>query len=188
MSIILPHRMRRVVAGRGGGGSPLADVKSVIFDFATSHNAANQYGIRQLTFGVGGSPITMNDTLSTTYNGSTTGPTYLAKFAFDTSLLLTGNHSTRGFLTSPGFGCPDRLNIVFNDPVTFDSLTAYNLHFSGTTYAYGVKDTKIYTSPSAITDVNYGAAIADGTLIFDGTIAAHTAVDEADPQILSLLY
>ena len=71
--------------------------------------------------------------------------------------------------------------------IDFEGITINNSHVTGAQTTRGVKNTKIWTSTDEITSHTYGEAIPNSTLIFDGVIDEHVAVDQVDDQILTLI-
>ena len=177
--IILPHRRKY----HSDGGAAYS-AKSVVFDVANQYGAASYMGIRSIDFILASEIITMNQTLSSVY-GDFAGTKNFVWMAFDTSLSKIGSQNNTSWLEDSVSS--RRIIIVFNDPIEFDGITINNSHSFGDGTNYGAKDVKITMTDATYTDKTYNAAVTDGVVIFDGTWLEHVALNQPDPEILSLL-
>lgn len=160
--------------------------KSIIFDIADNHGAAQYVGVRAIEFYLGlvraDLPNTgYFDSYATTFLNSDYGPDH----AFLTGESKTGTSAYRNFL-SAGAITNQRLIIVLNDPVEFDSIVVNNCHAYGGSRDIGFNNVKITISTDAITDTTYNAAVANSEVIFDDAFAIHIVGDVVDDQVLQL--
>ena len=169
------------------GGSASYQAKSVIFDIATCWNTTVYMGVRAIDFWVDGAKITMIPTTNyVSYHTSKASNSFLAKYAFDTTLSKVGAGGLVSWL-SGGATTNQRIIIVFNVLTTFDDIKINNYHESGAVTSYGLRAVKIYTSTDAITSTVYGQAIANSVLIFDDELTIHVASNQEDEQTLLLV-
>ena len=106
------------------------------------------------------------------YNSS-----YAPENAFITSKSKIGSRSSTEWLNNVITN--QRLIIVFNVALTFDTIVFNNSHSSGGAVEQGVKTTEITVSPNEITETTFGAAVSGGTVIFDGTLPIHPSTNTA---------
>jgi hypothetical protein len=160
--------------------------KSVIFDIADNWGG-NYIGIRSIDFYSKGSLIEMTASDFTAYATTVFSTNYSANYPFDTSLSKTGTQIGNEWVGADGYGNAQRLIVVFNTAVEFDTIVINNGHHIGAGTAEGAKNTKIYTSSDEITDTTYDATISNSELIFYGQIDEHIESDVEDPQTLEFL-
>jgi hypothetical protein len=169
--------------------APAGDVytaKSVVLDIADNWGGPYNIEVRQVDFLYAEEKIVVTSGF-TTYATSTVGSIYGPDKMFDTSLSKTGNRLDRQYLSADYQLNNQRVIIVFEAPITFDSLVINNGHNDGFKTNAGAKNVNIHISTDAITDTTYNAAIANSSKIFDGQFKQHIASDVEDPQILELL-
>ncbi|MCP4163635.1 MAG: hypothetical protein GY760_26550 [Deltaproteobacteria bacterium] len=157
------------------------NVKSVVFDFADNWGYSNQMAVRSIEFYNGDTKIELSPSDFTVYATSEDSNGYASpEFAFDTSLSKIGSGiNNTSWISLQSNSTDQRLIIVFNTVKTFTRIVINNYHNSGDTYIAGVKNAKIYTSSDTITGT-YGYTISNSELVFDGTIAQHSASNAED--------
>ena len=167
------------------GGIKTYTAKSVILDIADSYGS--NISLRSIEFLYNGVVIPM-----TTYSADfTTSQTSYASsnYAGYRAVLITaskiGSQYNNEWLATAA--SMQRLNIVFTSVQKFDGIKINNSHESGYVVSKGVKNVKIYISTDAITSTVYDSAISNSTKIFDGQFNQHSAINEADSQILELI-
>jgi hypothetical protein len=155
--------------------------KSVIFDIAD--NYINDFiNIRSIDFLLAGvllEPQTIGYSArnTTNYVNSTH-----ALYAFDTSLPKTGASASVSWLSGRSYDTNQRLIIVFDSPVEFDTIVINNGHESGGTTTRGAKNVVITSSTDTITSTVYNDVITNPTVLFTGVLDEHVAADVEDPQ------
>ena len=158
--------------------------KSVIFDIADQWGGT-YLAIRAIEFYYEGNLIEFDSDDATAYATTIFSSSYIAFNAFDQSLSKLGGYNGTQWLT--GTKTNQRLIIVFNTPIIFDSVVINNSHATGEVTNQGVKNVEILISPDEITNTVYKSAVSNVTLIFDDNIREHVTVDSADDNVLSLL-
>lgn len=165
--------------------------KSVIFDFADcwSTDPADRMGIRSIEFYYRGELLELQETVDfTTYAYFYDGGSYSTYRAFATYLEKDGAARYTSWRVYAGYITDQRIIIVFNDnDVKFDQIVVNNYHNSGVDTDFGVKNTKIYTSPNLITNTTYDDDTEQYRLIFDGEIPQHVALNQVDDKELFLV-
>ncbi len=159
--------------------------KSIIIDVADNHGSGEALALRSVEFYLNEVLIALTTSDFATYSTSCIDPDYFGPDnIFDTTL------SKIGFSVGTSFGTANltdqRVIVVFNSAITFDSIVVNNFHDGGYGIDAGANHTKIYTSTDTITNTAYSADTENYTLIFDGVIAQHLASDAVDDQELSL--
>jgi len=151
--------------------------KSVVIDIADNWGDVNYMGVRAIEFWLSGSliPVTSGFTAyaTTTY----TGTDYVARNAFDTSQSKVGSYINSIWLSGSTGHNNQRLIIVFDNPITFDSVIISNTVGSN----YGVKNIVITSSTDSITNTVYNAAITNSTVLVDTYIPIATTTSVDDP-------
>ena len=174
--------------------APRYTVKSLIFDFADqwSGNSLDKMGVRRIDFYLDGVKYNLKEGISDDFislGSSADSGGYDAYRAFDMYGVYTGISQYNSWRTYDGasYIINQRIYIVFNSEIIFDAIVVNNYHNSGADTDCGVKNTKIYSSSEAVLNYNYNEDIEDYTLLFDGVISQHSALDEADPETLLLI-
>ncbi len=174
--------------------APRYTVKSLIFDFADqwSGNSLDKMGVRRIDFYLDGVKYNLEEGISDDFmslGSSADSGGYDAYRAFDMFGAYTGTAQYNSWRTYTGasYIINQRIYIVFNSEITFDAIVVNNYHNSGADTDWGVKNTKIYRSSEAVSNYNYNEDVEDYILLFDGVISQHSAIDEADPETLSLI-
>jgi hypothetical protein len=157
--------------------------KSVVFDFADDWGGGQVYmGIRRIEFTLNGAVIPMTTGFvaytTTMYSG------YLPAHSFTTSLSKIGSWSGAMWVSANGYNANQRLIIVFNTPIEFETIVINNAHHLGGYTGEGVKNAKITISPDAITSTVYGDTVPNGVLIFDNVFPQHVAGDVVDDRVV----
>jgi len=161
--------------------------KSVVFDFAVNWGDTKK-GVRSIEFFLDGTLISVDSGTCVCYAKSEYSTSFTAEMAFYTSLSKVDSSANTSWLSSAAQAYQNqRLIIVFNTETEFDSIVINNYHSYGGSLDRAVKNTKIYTSTSSITNTTYGASIASGILIFDDTIRQHVSSNVQDDIVLSLV-
>lgn len=161
--------------------------KSVILDIADNWGEVDYLGIRSIDFYYNDTLVDIAVTDASFYATSEySNGLYNVDYAFLTAVTKTGSAGNTQWLSALSSNTDQRIGIVFNSPTQFDKIVINNMHSSGVSTDWGVKNIKIYYSTSAITSIVYNESILNSILIFDGIIAEHTAVDEIDDQILDI--
>ena len=169
-------------------GASAVTTKSIILDIADSWGATDYIILRSLELlDVDGAVIPLVAIDFTTYNTtnfsvSSYGPDY----AFDTSILKTGSINNTSWLSGSGYLTNQRVICVLNTPIDVYGITINNGHHFGDWEIKGLKNVVINLSSDEITSVVYDSSMTNSTVIFDGILAQHTAVDEVDDQVLVL--
>jgi len=158
------------------GGSITA--KSVVFDIADSYGTL-YIAVRSIEFLLNSVVIPMTSGF-TAYATSNYNASYLPANAFNTSLSKIGSYTDNEWLTATYTN--QRLIIVFDNPLEFDEIIINNSHLSGTWTTNGINNVVITASTDAITSTVYNTLIANSTVLFNGVIAQHSAVDAVDDQ------
>lgn len=175
-------------AGLGDGPSNNTTVtaKTVILDCLDNWGYTSFIGLRSVDFYLDGTLIELSSSDFTAYATTNNGANYLPVNVFDTSISKTGDEATHEWISASGYVSGQRLIIVLNSAIEFDSIVVNNSHHSGAYTTIGVQNVVITISTDEITDTTYGAAISNSTIIYDGTFDQHAAVDGADDQELIL--
>ncbi len=173
--------------------APLSEfsAKSVILDIADCWGSPYFMAVRQVDFYFEDNLLALTDADYTTYATTTYSDRY-SKYAFDTSLSRTGSDTApsncQWYSGYPGgHHVNQRLIVVFDTAQTFDSIRVSNAHDTGSDTDFGLKNTEIWISSTAITSTVYGEVIANSNLIFDDIITEHSAVSTQDPEDLTLI-
>jgi len=153
--------------------------KSIIVDIAFNWGGAGAMMCREFDFYFKDSKLALTPSDYTVYGGEYNTTTYALKNLFDTSLSVIDVHAGNGWQFNAGGSVDNRVIIVFNSPQTFDSIVVNNHHNSGASTNYGIKDTKIAITENVYTTITYDAEIPSGSLIFNGIIPQHAAVNAA---------
>ena len=163
--------------------------KSVIFDIANGYGGQpnNVLALRSVEFFFNDVLVEVLSSNAVAYATTQFSISYQYIFPFDTSLSKLGSYVGTEWLSAAASLTNQRLICVFGTEIEFDEIRVNNAHYFATQTTQGIKDTKIYISSDAITSTVYAEAIANSNLIFDGTIDEHTAVDEIDDQVLTLI-
>ena len=163
--------------------------KSVIFDIANGYGGTpnNVLALRAVEFFLSDVLVEVLSSNAVAYATTQFSISYQYIFPFDTSLSKLGSYVGTEWLSAAASLTNQRLICVFGTEIEFDEIRVNNAHYFATQTTQGIKDTKIYISSDAITSTVYASAIANSNLIFDGTIDEHTAVDEIDDQVLTLI-
>ena len=163
--------------------------KSVIFDIADGYGGQpnNTLALRSVEFFFNDVLVEVLSSNAVAYATTQYSISYQYIFPFDTSLSKLGSYVGTEWLSAAASLTNQRLICVFGTEIEFDEIRVNNAHYFATQTTQGIKDTKIYISSDAITSTVYAEAIANSNLIFDGTIDEHTAVDEIDDQVLTLI-
>lgn len=170
-------------------------VRSVIIEFADNYGYEDNMGIRQIEFIHNDEVVSVTSGNSAQYQSTIRHTNFYARFAFRTPADKVGystEESWQSDLTPPAITDQWIISTFevadFPDGLEFEGITINNSHYSGGQTTRGVKNIKIYTSTDEITSHTYGDPIPNSTLIFDDVIAEHVAADQADDQILDLIY
>lgn len=161
--------------------------KSVIFDIADTYGAvspSDYMGIRSIEFSIGGSVISL--TTGFVAYATSTFSGYDPKWTFDTSKSKTGSWSGNEWVSAYSGNFNQRLIIVFDSPLTFDSLIVNNGHTLGGYTANGAKTVSIHSSSDTITNTTYAASITNSTELFTGDFNRHVSSDVEDPQTIAI--
>jgi len=162
--------------------------KSVVFDFADnwSGDPADRIGIRSIEFFYRNKLIDLVeivDFTATAYRYD--GGSYDVYRMFATYLDKDGPAIYNSGRTYSGEGSNWRVIITFiNDDVKFDQIIVNNYHDSGLDTDFGARNTKIYTSPTAVNNTTFGDDTEQYRLIYDGEIDQHTSADQIEDQLL----
>jgi len=162
--------------------------KSVVFDFADnwSGDPADRMGIRSVEFFYHNNLLDMVENVdftATAYRYD--GGSYDVYRAFATYLDKDGPAIYNSSRTYSGEGANWRVIISFiDDDIKFDQIVVNNYHDSGLDTDFGVRNTKIYTSPTAVNNTTFGDDTEQYRLIYDGEIAQHTSTDQIEDQLL----
>ncbi len=160
--------------------------KSVIFDIADNWGDPTFIGLRAVDFYKDGSLLDVLATDIQTYQTNAYSSSYDAAKVFNTSLSKTGAILGTSWQTYNGVIANQRLCCVFNSSIEFDTIKVNNYHISGGYTARGCKSIEISVSNDSVIDTTYGAAITNSTLIFEGQINQHTALDQIDDQTIDV--
>ena len=169
--------------------------KSAILDIADNWGDNAYVGVRQIDFYYQESKIELTyltdfEVYATTY-ATGSGFEWLSKYAFDASTSYIGRNANNSWLSDVFTISNQRLIIVFNTEIEFDSIVINNFHGDlyggGNNTDRGIKNTKIYISTDEITDTTYNALISNSTLIFDDEIRQHISSDVQDNEELTLI-
>lgn len=156
--------------------------RTVSFDFEDNWGAINYMGIRSVEFlDINGDVIPIT-TGYNAYETSNVDSSYRAIYVFNTSLLKTGVYPSKQWLSSNGSLTRQRITIDFLEEKTFYGVRINNSHYEGSFNTMGVKNTKIWTSPDAITQTK-AETYQDSTdmdLYWAGEVPKHAALDQVD--------
>lgn len=158
--------------------------KSVVFDIADNHGATDELSIRSIDFFKDGSLIPMTSGFATYATSAYSG--FGPEKAFTTSLSRTGSYIGTSWTTINLSN--QRLIIVFDTPVEFDSIEINNTHHYGTLTSRGANNLVVTSSTDIITSVIYNEAISNSTVIFAGQLRQHVVRDVVDPQTVFAAY
>jgi hypothetical protein len=157
--------------------------KTVAFKFLDNWGHTSYMGIRSIDFYKSGAKISLSASDFVAYATTVHDSQYVAKNAFDTSLLKTGNQNNMEWVSSVGSLSNQILVIVPNTPITFDRVVINNSHHVGTTTEAGVKNTEIYISDDSVSSAEIPT---NNTRVFVGTFNQHITADQEDSQIIDL--
>lgn len=162
--------------------------KSIITDAADNHGLSTM-AFKEMDFWFKGVklPLVFADVES--YGAtSTVGTSFDARYAFDTSVLLTGPSTLTAWIAGSGNSTNQRLWIKFITPIVFDTIVINNYHDNGGVTTAGINNAVI----SITEDTNdpsdaYNAAITGGVTIYNGVFREHIAFDVEDSETLILI-
>jgi len=161
--------------------------KSIILEYSDNWGDGTYSQIRSIEFYYKGTLVSLTNSTDFTAYGLFYAVSTEVWRIFDTSLSKTGVSTNNGWVSTSGGSSNRRLVCVFNSSQTFDSIVVNNGHHSGTANTTrGIKTTKITISDDEITNTTYEAIIANSTVIFDGIIEQHVAIDQIDDQVIPI--
>ncbi len=161
--------------------------KSIILEYSDNWGDDTYSQIRSIEFYYKGTLVSLTNSTDFTAYGLFYAVSTEVWRIFDTSLSKTGVSTNNGWVSTSGGSSNRRLVCVFNSSQTFDSIVVNNGHYYGTTNTTrGIKTTKITISDDEITNTTYEAIIANSTVIFDGIIEQHVAIDQIDDQVIPI--
>jgi len=108
---------------------------------------------------------------------------------FDTSKSLTGAYGGQGWIGGSGVTTNTRVAVDLESAMNLFKIRMANYHDSGSgsTNGWGGQNIKIYSSVTLGDYVNtFNTVTGTMSLLYDGVLAKHTAVDEADWQEITL--
>ena len=163
-------------------------IKTFILDIADNYGT-NKMGIRSIDFytpaGVlipytGASDPSRDCYASTEYNSN-----QLVEYAFNTTLSKIGSTTELTWRSANYQNSFQRVSCVFTVPTDIGYIVINNYHYNGTYYNdNGIKNCKIYVSPTEHVSNIYGNLPGDAELIFNGVVFMHISSNEVDDFIV----
>lgn len=167
--------------------STVYNTRSVIIDIANNYGDLSNLALMGIRFSKLGIPVNIGvpGTDYTAYATSTlpSGSYYAWRLFYGLSP-LTGN--VQNWMSDNNRITNQRIICNVGNGVSFDEMLFYNYHASGNDTDKGIQKIKVYLSTDIISNVTYGQPIPNSTLIFDGFVDEHSAVNELDPQSITI--